>query len=333
MKLISSMGALTLLAAFSSAQTLYSNNFDVDTSANWSYFSNVTGDTALQSDFGNAANFFFDYSTVGISSAPGSLGGTTRGLRLQANMRTTPNATGAIYGLSVSPIGLTLSGDYKLSFQAWQNYHGPLGPATPGPVGGNGSTHVTIAGIGVSGTTIQVPGSNITGTAFGATADGGSTVDYRVYNGTPSSAAPSTGFYAAGNTTGVNNSTNSFWTSKFTGVAAPAAQLALFPGQTGTTDPGAIGFAWRRWEIEKIGTTVTWKVDGFLFATVTNAVTPGGNLFFAQSDINAGASTDANSDALQFGLIDNVQVEAVPEPATMTVLGLAALAALKRRKK
>ncbi len=326
-KLLTPVMALAF-AAVSHAQVIYSNNFDVDTTASWSFFSNIAGDTASQGDLGNAADFFFDYSTVGISAAPGS-GSTTRGLRMQVNMRNTPNPNGALYGMSVSPLGVNATGDYSLEFHAWQNFNGPLA------AGGNGSTHVTLAGIGVSGTTNSTPAVNILGTGFGSTGDGGSSADYRAYNGSGVSAATSTGYYASGNAAGSNNSSNAFWTGQFASASAPAAQLALFPGQTEATSAGAMGFRWNSWKIEKVGTTVTWIVNGTTFATVTNAATPNGNIFFGQSDINAGASTDINSDALQFGLIDNVVVtQAVPEPATMKILaGAAALAALKRRKK
>lgn len=73
---------------------LYSENFDVDNTANWTVNKglNPTGSTS---------NFFFDYSTYGIVSAPGS-GGTTRGLRLDANV-----ANGIFSGQSVSPNGPT----------------------------------------------------------------------------------------------------------------------------------------------------------------------------------------------------------------------------------
>src|SRR5215211_8136040 len=62
---------------------LYSENFDVDPTANWT----VNGGPSDEE-----ANFFFDYNTIGIPSAPNSTGGTTRGLKLQAN------ETSAIFG-------------------------------------------------------------------------------------------------------------------------------------------------------------------------------------------------------------------------------------------
>src|SRR6476646_6953843 len=72
------------LPAAASAQIVFNENFDVDHTANWS--ANPFTTTPAQIDF---ANFFFDYSTVGIPPAPG--GTTTRGLRLTANVN--PSAT------------------------------------------------------------------------------------------------------------------------------------------------------------------------------------------------------------------------------------------------
>ena len=51
-----------------------------------------------QSD--GAATFAFDYSTIGIPPAPHSGGGTTLGLKIQAN-----DTNGTASGVSVSPIG------------------------------------------------------------------------------------------------------------------------------------------------------------------------------------------------------------------------------------
>src|SRR5205809_404919 len=71
--------ALLAAAATSQAQTqVYFQDFDADSTANW--IVNQTGAGY------NYADFFFDYSTVGIPAAPHSVGGTTRGLKLGANL-------------------------------------------------------------------------------------------------------------------------------------------------------------------------------------------------------------------------------------------------------
>ncbi|MCH7871409.1 MAG: hypothetical protein IID33_06885, partial [Planctomycetes bacterium] len=86
---------------------LFSEDFETDPTANWTV--NHHPATAIASDF------FFDYSSVGIPSAPNS-GGTTRGMKLQANL------TGNVFGgFSVSPTGLNLTGDYAVSFDVWSN--------------------------------------------------------------------------------------------------------------------------------------------------------------------------------------------------------------------
>lgn len=283
---------------------LYSENFDVDPTANWTVNPSTGANTTDTS-----ADFFFDYSTVGIPSAPNSTGGTTRGLRMQAN-----ETTGVFGGLSTSPIGQDFSANanYKLTFDWWANANGPF------PVGGTGSTQLSTYGIRTSGTTSQWPGAVQDSIWFAGSGEGGSSADWRAYSPTAgTSYADGNAVYAAPVAQGAatRNSTNTYYHTEFTGYTPPAAQATLYPNQTGTTQLGAAGFKWHQVEIAQLGTDVTYKVNGFLIATVPVAhdtVAAGGNIFFGHSDINATtAAADPNADAMLFTLIDNVKVSAI----------------------
>lgn len=289
---------------------LFSEDFEVDPTASWTV-NNGPGD--------EAHSFFFDYSTVGIPSAPGGPG--TRGMKLQANL-----TDGIFSGMSVSPIGQNFTGNYTVRFDLWSNFNGPF------PNGGSGSTNLSTYGVMTAGTGVQWPGV-ADGVWFASTGDGASSADWRVYSpdavacypdGDPVYAAPS------------RNASDPYYAG-FGGVAAPAAQLALFPQQTGTTGVGSCGMAWHQVIITVNNNTVLWRVDGLLLATIdTSGMTlGGGNIFFGHSDINASSSTDPNAPALLFTLIDNIRVETrpIPEPATLTLLGLAALPLLIRRRR
>jgi hypothetical protein len=273
----------------SRAQTqVFSENFDADNTANWTFNAGPGTDSA---------NFFFDYGTLGIPSAPNSTGGTTRGLKMQANV------SGSIFsGSSVSPNGFSVAGDYELSFDMWLNYNGPLNG------GGNGSTMLTGAGIGTAGNVAVWQGGG-DGVWFMTSGDGGTSIDYRAYTPGAALAAEASGVYAAGTGTGVRNNTDPYYNT-FGGAAAPAAQLTAYPQQTGATATGSQGFRWRDVRIRKLGNTVTWSIDGKLLATVdASALTlGGGNILFNQADINSASSTDVNAPVLAFGLIDNIRV-------------------------
>lgn len=267
----------------------YTETFDTDATANWTVNGGPTDETA---------DFFFDYSTVGVPPAPGVA--STRGLKLQANL-----LDGIFGGFSVSPVGKSFEGDFRLRFDLWQSFNGPL------PGGGNGSTQLSGAGVGTAGTTPQWPGGTQDSVWFAATADGGSSVDYRAYSpAAPTGHTDDSGVFAAGTTGGPRNEANPYY-AEFGRESAPQAQLDLFPDQAGETFVGAQGFQWRDVVIEKRGTQVSWWIDGLRIATVdASAITfGGGNILFNYSDINAGLSTDPDSPFVAFGLFDNVRVE------------------------
>ena len=264
---------------------LFSENFDVDRTGNWVVNSGPGA---------NAANFFFDYSAVGIPPAPHSAG-TTRGLKLEANYA--GNVEG---GISVSPRGRDFTNDYVMTFDIWLNFVGPA------PAGGNGSTQVTGAGVDTEGIAPQWGRGAKDSIFFGLTGDGGSPVDYRAY----SIAEPD--FYPAGNPVyatpsgGIDSS--GLYYSAFGGNTPPATQTALFPQQTGTTASGAAGFRWHAGSVIKEGDKATFRLDGRVIARVTVSIPGIKNILFTHFDVNATSSTDPNVRSLQFGLIDNVVV-------------------------
>lgn len=338
-------GALSVAAGTSSAAVLYSENFDTDQTANWTFSSSVSGDTA-NNNAGGEANVFFDYSTVGIPSAPGS-GGTTRGLKMEANV---PPGAAAFSGMSISPNGVSVTGDFTLQFYAWQNAPGPF------PAGGAGSTQMTVAGHGGNPTAVQFPGGTPQDSVyFGGTGEGGSGVDYRAYLGnggftgsppTLTTAAGSTQpdaqrnpdgtpVYAAGAAAGSTNNSHTYY-APLGSNSPPAAQTSSFPSQTGTTHTGTLGMTWREWNITKIGTRYTWSADGLLIATIDTTMDPGfsysgDSIFFGHFDINSTQTTAALRPML-FGLIDNIVVSDVPEPGTLSLAALAGLSLRRRRR-
>jgi hypothetical protein len=301
-----------LMAGECSAAPLLEEDFEVNPSADWTVNAGVTD---------SAANFFFDYSTVGIPSAPNSVGGTTRGLKLQANL-----SSGVFGGFSVSPTGLALAGDYTVSFDWWSNFNGPF------PAGGSGSTNLSTFGVGTAGNSAQSPGFQDS-VMFAATGDGNSASDWRAYSSVANTSYPDGDPVYEADT---RNGTDPYYAG-FGNVAAPAAQVALFPQQAGNTGVGSAGMEWHEVLIRNQGGLLTWRVDGLLLASVDlGTVDLGGdNIFFGHSDTNATSSSDANDTLLLFTLIDNVRV--VPEPGTLTLALLGILFSvqmgLRRRRK
>jgi len=310
------LATLCVLAAAPAAWgvPLYTEDFNVDPTAGWTVNNPALSDITV--------DFFYDYSAIGVPAAPNGSG--TRGLKMTAN-----NTGGVFSGFSVSPTGQSFSGNYKVTFDMWLNYVGPLGP------GGSGTTQLAQMGIGSSGTTAMWPGAATKeSVTFAATLDGGSASDYRAYSSAaPTSYAAGNAVYQhAGNPTGVINDSGAYYVASFPSQSAPAAQLGLFPGQTGSTNAGEVSFTWRQVEIEVLNNFATWSIDGFLIATVdlSTVTLGGGNILFGHADTNAGSSTDPNDVLLNVTLIDNIVV--TPEPASLAMLALGGLAVLRRRR-
>ncbi|MBA3483779.1 MAG: PEP-CTERM sorting domain-containing protein [Pirellulales bacterium] len=314
--LLSGAIAATLLTSVASAVPIYSDNFDVNTSANYT----------VNQDPDATATFAYDYSADGIPSAPGSPGGSTRGVKFTAN---DGDQTAAAAAINISPTGQSFSGNYTLRFHSWLNINGPF------PAGGAGSTELLTAGIGNSGTAVQKSTAPANGPWFAGSNEGGATGDYRAYQ-TTSLEADASAVYAAPGAAGTRReSSNTYYHSAIPGnQMAPATQQALDPvQQTGSTAPGSLGFAWHLHEISKNGNAVSWSINGLPIATFANPTLGGSNVFVGHWDAFASIADDAR---FSFGIIDNLVVDQViPEPASMTMLGMSALgllAAARRRR-
>jgi GH25 family lysozyme M1 (1,4-beta-N-acetylmuramidase) len=294
-----SAGAITSsvvsLIVYPPQTTVFADNFDVNTATNW-ILNKSSSDTA--------ATFNFDYSTLGIPSAPNSTNSTTRGLLMQANL-----ANGAVAALSLSPTNQIFSGDYRLHFDAWINVNGPF------PNGGGGSTLFLTGGLGTSGTRTEWNGSGSTadGFYFACDGDGGITPsstgvnDYCVFNGTTVQGSAS-GNYFAGTDSTARGADNLYYTTAFTNSrAAPSLQQTTYPQQsTNALDPGSFGLAWHDIIVSRRGTTVDWVIDGIRFAVISNATFTASNVFVGHWDPFASLSS---SNAINFSLVDNVRVE------------------------
>jgi hypothetical protein len=110
-----SLFAALALCDVSFGATLYSQDFNVDDTANWTVLPSTGANTT-----DNVVNFFYDYSAIGVPVAPNGSG--TRGLKMTVN-----NTSAVFGGVTTSPNGQNFSavGDYRVSFDMWQNYAGP----------------------------------------------------------------------------------------------------------------------------------------------------------------------------------------------------------------
>ena len=284
---------------------VFADNFDANTATNW---------ILNRSSSDSAVTFSFDYSTVGIPSAPNSASGTTRGLEMQANL-----SLGAVAAVSLSPTNRNFAGDYRIRFDGWINVNGPF------PDGGAGSTEFLTVGIGTSGTRTEWTGNpSADGVYFSANGDGGSvdtaatTADYNCYAGAAVQPVAS-GVFWAGTDAPARGNGNPYYTAAFpNGAPAPVFQQSSYPQQSGNLNAGTVGLAWHDVIVSKRGSTVDWVIDGIRIATITNASFTASNVCVGFWDPFPSLSSN---NVINFGLVDNLRVEV---PAVAPVLTLQA---------
>ncbi|MGF1572992.1 MAG: hypothetical protein ACFCU1_07960 [Sumerlaeia bacterium] len=295
--------AASLFAASAASAATVTYNFDTDQSS--SFVVRETGDAGESS-----VDFSYDYSThvqdsgttVTIPAAPASLA-TTLGLRMTTNSG--PSALG-LDGISVYPdvTGLDLStGVYQITFDVWSNHNGEAG-------GGSGSTQVTNWGAAAD-TTLSNSGNYtaIDGFTYGMTGDGGSSIDYRYYQGNPNAPVHATANFNGANET---NQTAAGWVAFFPNNGTNGTPA------TGTVLAGASGKQWIsvRLTVSNAGANrlLEFKRTTDSDYTVVSSITGATGAFlrpsFGINDINGGFCTSECGDT--FALFDNIVIDDAP---------------------
>jgi hypothetical protein len=289
---------LALGATRADAQVLYSS--DLADGTGWSIVDN--DDTSYE--------FGWDYSALGLPPAPH--GSDTIGLRLASNISDAGPGAAAI---SASPPA-TFSGQYKVQFDFWLNYHTSAG--------------TTEYGGGMVGLDVAAD-QPLGGKAFLVDTDGDTAQDYVLMdagNIVPVNTDPGPNPYTITSLDHVDPSNEPLRTM-FPGHAPPEKQNTDF-GQVLAANPdGTFGFGWHTMEIvaDTDAGTATFSIDGFEFGTLNGDVS--GPIALTHWDRFNSVAGNVN---LAFGAFDNLVVTQIPEPtsALLALLGLLGLGTLRR---
>jgi D-alanyl-D-alanine carboxypeptidase len=304
-------------ASLTVGKLFFSDNLDANSSANWFIATN-------KSD--SRATWAFDYSLRADKTGPGVPQNpfyttSTKALKLEANI----SSGTAINIITLSPKTINVSGDFQLRFDAWHNFTGPA------PGGGTGSTEFMSAGICSPGNVLTWPTNSLNSGVFVAQDSDGDvaavnavTPDYGVYTNRNATTAAqlvttNTPCYAAVN--GANPATfhgNAYYTnlSGATPPSIPTSEtnsiMAGAANQTGQEAVGVFAFKWHEVILKKTGsgtgtTNISWYIDGFRIASVTNAYTPANGTNVSIGYFDAFGSVAATN--FEFGLFSNFKVE------------------------
>jgi len=267
----------TLAATSASAQVLITDNFEVNSSANYTVVDDGTPD--------GTQTFAFDYVAAGIPLAPRSTAGDRAGLRLTAN-----DVTGSADAWTLFHNTAVTANRYTLTVDVFMNF-----------INGGTTTEHAHIGVGGDGTTFNQLFTPISGSgAFIAfTGDGGSGSDYRWFR-----SALNTPVGETANTTLPNdhpsylgngsNNVNPFFQSLF---PSPPATIAGSPGNIWTTVVI---------DVDQVAGVISFYFDGTLTFQGNFANRFDGLVSLGHADVFASLSGALNV----FALYDNLVVEA-----------------------
>jgi hypothetical protein len=252
------------------AQVLFADAFNVDSSANW-----VSQFGANNLVYDAQVLWAYDYSVRGISSAPSTPDGSTKGLFIQVNKSDT---TASAAALNLYPTNQSFSGNFALRFDMFLNY-GSAATTEHALAGLNHSSLLTNR-VSQSATDTNNTTRGGDGVWVAIETDGSGNRDYTAYAATNQATLPP---IVASRTAA----------SLASVIPAPPYAVAGSPGK-----------AWSQIELSQLDNVVSLKVNGNLVFQVTNTtVFKSGDIMIGHSDqFDSIGSTD------NFVIFDNLVV-------------------------
>jgi hypothetical protein len=246
------------------APVVFADDFDSDTSGNYGVqFSAVNGvdDKTIL--------FNYDYSADSIPSAPNSVGGTTRGLKLLVNK----DATGSAAAVNLYPLNVGFSNDFALRLDMFQRF------------GASGTTEHSLFGINHSGSNTNRDGlAGSDGVWFAVETDGSASSGGRSY--------------------AIYTSTNENVAPPFTAVSARAFDAFFSTPPWAGIPGGAVSGQWADVEVIQTNNIITWKINGVMIQVRTNTSPfTSGTIMLGHMDFFNSVGTTNN-----FTVFDNVRV-------------------------
>jgi hypothetical protein len=256
------------------APVLFSENFDAGASNNWQMRFGANNGA-----FDATVDWVYDYSGLGIGSAPNATDGSTIGLYIAANKA---DGTASSAGINFYPIGQSFSGDYALRFDMYLSFAGAS------------TTEHALFGLNHSGnatnraTQSPDPGNSTAGGDgfwVGMVTDASNLRDYSGYTYPTPTSLPIV----------VVNREASTLTSQ---IPSPPYAFAGSPSSTGNNK------SWAEVELKQVNNLITLKVNDLLIweHQNTNSYTSG-NIMIGMND-----QFDSIGNILNFVVFDNVRV-------------------------
>lgn len=258
------------------ACVLFSDDFDTDSSANW-----TVRFGANNGIFDATTTWAYDYSARGVPPAPHSSGGTTRGLFVQVNKDESTSLGSA--GINLYPVGRTFSGNYALRFDMFLSF------------GTAGTTEHALAGLNHDGlhtnrVTQSVDANNTTrgcdGLFVAIETDASANREYGAYTALSPDTLPSL----------LTNRAASAFAST---ISAPPYAFPGSPGNGPGTPP-----SWSEVELGQYNDVITLRVNNNIIYSFTNTYG------FTSGDVMIGHNDqfDSVGSSANFVIFDNVRV-------------------------